>query len=183
MNAPYIFTSERLGFRNWTDADITPMSKMNADPEVMKYFPATQTTEETTAFIQRMRDLYSEKGFCYFAVDRLDTGEFIGFIGLMGKTFEADFTPCTDIGWRLSRKHWGIGFATEGAKRCLDFALGTLGLNKVVSMCPIINTPSEAVMKKIGMQKVKTFEHPLLENDERLRTCLLYSVDSGDTAL
>ena len=155
-------------------ADLPAMAAINSDPAVMEYFPSIPTEEQTMEFIKRMQAHYEEKGFCYFAVERLDTKELAGFIGLMEKTFESDFTPCVDIGWRLGQKHWGQGFATEGAKRCLEYAFEVAGLEEVVAICPQINLPSEAVMKKTGMQKIKTFEHPLLKDDERLRPCLLY---------
>jgi RimJ/RimL family protein N-acetyltransferase len=101
---------------------------------------------------------------------------FIGFIGLSEKSFEAVFTPCIDIGWRLSTEEWNKGYATEGAKRCLEYANEVLKLEKIVSIAPKINLKSEQVMKKIGMEKVMEFVHPLLINDERLRDCVLYQI-------
>lgn len=179
----YLFTSARLGFRNWNETDIVPMAAINADPLVMEFFPAVKTYEETAAFVLRMQQQYAEKGYCYFAVDRLDSHTFIGFIGLSWQTFEADFTPCADIGWRLARAEWGKGYATEGARRCLEYAFNKLKLNSVLSMAPKLNARSEEVMKKIGMQKLKDFTHPLLLQDERLKTCVLYKIETSATAL
>ncbi len=99
----YLFSSERLGFRNWKTEDAAIMAEINADKEVMEFFPAIQTKDQTLLFIERMQKEFSEKGFCYFAVDHLKTNELIGFIGIHEQTFEADFTPCIDIGWRLKR--------------------------------------------------------------------------------
>lgn len=174
----YLFTSERLGFRNWLDADLPLMGVINSDEEVMQHFPSTQSIEQTQQFIIRMQELFEAKGFCYFAVDRLEDKEFIGFIGLSEQTYEADFTPCIDIGWRISRKYWGNGYATEGAKRVLDYAFDELELDSILSIAPVINAASESVMIKIGMQKVKTFEHSLLTDNEKLRECVLYEVKS-----
>ena len=175
-NYPYLFTSERLGFRAWNTSDIPLMAAINADPAVMEFFPAIQSLQQTEAFIERVHQSITANGFGYFAVDRLDTGAFIGFIGLMEKTFEAAFTPCIDIGWRLSRQHWNNGFATEGAKRCLDYAFNDLHLLKVYCMAPVINKKSEAVMQKIGMRKAGHFNHPLLKGDARLEDCVLYEM-------
>lgn len=172
----YIFKSERLGFRNWLPEDLDRMSEINADPLVMKYFPAIQSAAQTKEFIERMQNQFAEKGFCYFAVDKLENGKFIGFIGISEQTFEADFTPCIDIGWRLSSKEWNKGFATEGAKRCLEYAFNELHLEKLNAICPKVNLPSENVMKKIGMNKIGEFKHPKLLNDERLEDCVLYVV-------
>ena len=112
-----------------------------------------------------------------FAVDKLENGEFIGFIGLSEQTYEADFTPCIDIGWRIKRSEWNKGFATEGAKRCLDYALNDLKIKEIYSVAPKINTKSEHIMKKIGLKKQYEFEHPSLINNERLKICVLYKYD------
>ena len=173
----YLFKSKRLGFRNWQAADIAKMAAINTDSEVMMFFPSTQSTEGTMKFISRMKKQYTEKGYCYFAVDRLEDHEFIGFIGLSEPIYEADFTPCVDIGWRLARKFWSMGYATEGAKKCLAYGFEKLSLKKVVSTAPVINKPSIQVMQKIGMNKVKYFDHPLLPDNKRLRACVLYEIN------
>jgi|APTNR8051073442_1049403.scaffolds.fasta_scaffold05936_3 RimJ/RimL family protein N-acetyltransferase len=170
----YLFTSARLGFRNWLATDLEEMAAINADKAVMEFFPSLTTKEETANFIHRMQKQLADKGFCYFAVETLENHEFIGFIGLSEQTFEAPFTPCVDIGWRLSKKAWNKGFATEGAARCLEFAFQDLDLQKVVAVAPKINIRSERVMEKIGMKKLGEFEHPLLRNCERLKVCVLY---------
>lgn len=175
----YLFQSPRLGFRNWIESDIAPMATISADKEVMKYFPAVATYEQTAAFIKRMQEEFDEKGYCYFAVDELSTNRFIGFIGLSWRTFEADFTPCTDIGWRLSPDVWNKGYATEGAIKCLDYAFDTLRLDKVYAMAPKINVPSQRVMQKAGMIKESEFEHSLLQEHPTLRHCVLYLKSNG----
>lgn len=173
----YLFTSERLGFRNWIDADVDVMSEINMNADVMEFFPALQSREDTQKFIERMQKSFERTGFCYFAVDMLEDAELIGFIGLAEQTFESDFTPCVDIGWRLHPKAWYKGFATEGAKECLDYGFNKLKLEKIVSMAPVINVKSIHVMEKIGMQKVSYFEnHPYLLNDARLKKCVLYEI-------
>ena len=171
----YIFTSDRLGFRNWMKEDIAILSELNADKEVMKYFPATQTKEQTVLFIERMQQEFEEKSYCYFAVETLHNLELIGFIGIHEQTFEADFTPCVDIGWRLKRSAWKQGFASEGAKRVLQYAFNELKLDAIYSIAPEINLPSENVMKKIGMKKLRTFDFSLLK-DNRLKSCVLYQI-------
>jgi RimJ/RimL family protein N-acetyltransferase len=95
------------------------------------------------------------------------------------KYFDADFTPCVDIGWRLTKEAWGKGLATEGAKRCLDYAFEVLNIEKIFAMAPSINIPSENVMKKIGMRKIKNFQHPLLLNCPELRECVLYQISAS----
>ena len=175
-NTKYIFKSERLGFRQWLDSDLAPMNEINSDPLVMEYFPFIPSASETLTFIQKMKVQFNEKGFCYFAVVKLENNEFIGFIGLSQATFESDFTPCIDIGWRLKSSEWNKGFATEGAKACLKFGFEKLKIKSIYSIAPIVNAKSILVMAKIGMVKVKNFMHPLLKDYPKLVECVLYEV-------
>ncbi len=170
----YIFTSERLGFRNWQDSDINKMTAINADERVMEFFPSTRNKSETVAFIEKMKKRYAEYGFCYFAVEILATQEFIGFIGISYQDYDVFFNPSVDIGWRLSPNAWGKGYATEGAKRCLKYAFEELKLEEIVAVAPVINKKSISVMKKAGMKYHSTFEHPILLKDERIKECVLY---------
>lgn len=178
MKDKYIFKSQRLGFRNWTENDLTELSKLNADLEVMEHFPKTLTEKESAGLIRRFQNHYDKNGYNYFATEILDTGEFIGFIGLAYQEYETEFTPATDIGWRLKRSAWGKGYATEGAKRCLEFAFSELGLEKVVSTCTIGNKNSEKVMKKIGMSKKGEFNHPKLKEYPEYEKCIWYELEN-----
>lgn len=150
------------------------MLELNADEEVMEFFPGKPSEEETRVFILRMQHQFMEKGFCYFAVDTLADGEFVGFIGLSEQDFPADFTPCIDIGWRLKRSAWNKGYATEGATACLDFGFQQLGLREIYAIAPQANVRSVVIMEKIGMKKCRTFEHLGLLQHERLKECVLY---------
>jgi RimJ/RimL family protein N-acetyltransferase len=156
------------------------MSAINSDEVVMEFFPGRPTQTDTVAFMSRMQQQYLDRGFCYFAVDRLDNSEFAGFIGLSGQVFQAEFTPCMDIGWRLSQNAWNQGFAAEGAKKCLDFAFNQLVLKGIYSMAPKTSLKSIRVMEKIGMQKLMTFNHPKLINGKHLEECLLYLISTRD---
>jgi RimJ/RimL family protein N-acetyltransferase len=172
----YLFQSERLGFRNWKQSDLKPFQEMNASEDVMQYFPKTLTPTESDKLVERMQHAFEQTGFCYFAVEILKTKEFIGFIGLMKKELEP-FGKMVDIGWRLKPSAWGKGFATEGSKKCLDFAFNDLKLDKIHSIATKVNTPSISVMKKIGMHEIQTFDHHLMLDNERLKTCVLYLVE------
>ena len=178
MNDNYLFTSERLGFRNWVEEDISIMTAINSDPAVMEFFPGIKNYEETRAFVEKMQSQLTNNGYCYFAVERLEDKAFIGFIGLSEQTYEAFFTPSVDVGWRLGKNYWNEGYATEGAKRCLEYAFHELKLLKVVAVAPKLNIRSEQVMIKIGMQKVVDFIHPMLVDDDRLKECVLYEIEN-----
>ena len=178
MTTGYLFTSERLGFRHWQPADLPPYARLNADPQVMEFFPRPYSAEESALQIERFRRMAAIHGYCPYAVDRLDTQELIGFIGFMHTDFPAPFTPCTEIGWRLARDAWGQGFATEGAKACLQYAWENLELEEIYSFTAVVNERSERVMQKIGMAKQGFFEHPKVEKSSVLRPHLLYVIKS-----
>jgi len=158
------------------------MATMNADKDVMEFFPSTQSREKTNDFIKRMQKQLGENGFCYFAVDLLETNEFIGFIGLSKQEYNAGFEmPFVDIGWRLSKSTWNKGYATEGAKRCLEYAVKTLKLTSIYSIATSKNVKSMRVMEKIGMKKHSLFLHPLIADDSILKECVAYKVDMTST--
>jgi RimJ/RimL family protein N-acetyltransferase len=176
MTTQYLFQSERLGFRNWISSDLSALAAMNADPAVMEHFPTTLNINENKAFLERLQNHYEKNSYTYFATEILTTGEFIGFIGLAYQDYKTPFTPATDIGWRLKKAAWGKGYATEGAKKCLEFAFLELGIHKIVSTCTINNNKSEKVMQKIGMTKMGLFKHPKLGDYPDLEECVWYEI-------
>jgi len=175
----YIFKSERLGFRNWSKKDLTQFSEINADSSVMEYFPKLLAVNETSEFIDRLQQHFEKFGYNYFATEILKTGEFIGFIGLAYQDYETDFTPATDIGWRLKKSSWGKGYATEGAKKCLEFGFNKLNLSRIISTCTLNNSKSENVMRKIGMKKIGVFKHPKLKEYPAYEKCICYEINKN----
>jgi RimJ/RimL family protein N-acetyltransferase len=113
--------TDRLLLRPWRPDDRRAFARMNADPDVMEFFVAPLTREESDALVDRIEAGFAEHGFGVWAVEELSTGEFIGFTGLMHQTFEATFTPAFEIGYRLARHSWGKGYATEGAREAVRF--------------------------------------------------------------
>lgn len=174
MASNYLFTSDRLGFRAWKTSDLDALHKIFSNERVMRYFPKTLSKEETAAFIVRMQEMQQAHGHCFFATELKDSGILTGFIGLSIQDFKASFTPLKDIGWRLDPQFWRQGYATEGAGRCMEFAQNTLGWTEVYAIAPEINTPSRGVMEKLGMQKLRSFKHPKLDDHPHLQECLLY---------
>jgi len=170
----YIFESKRLGFRLWLERDYELFSKMNQKETVMRYFDHPLTKEESYALIDRIINHYNEKGYTVWAIEIKETKEFIGFIGLYTAHFESDFTPCVEIGWRLDDQFWNKGYATEGAKEVLKYGTEILGIHDIYSFTSEINLPSIRVMEKIGLKKVKFFEHPNFEENHPLRPHVLY---------
>jgi len=172
----YIIKTPRLGLRNWNASDLDPATLMNADERVMEFFPNIWSGKETANFIKRMQDHYIDHGFCYFAVDLLETKCLIGFIGLSYQTFDSSFTPCIDIGWRLIHGAWGKGYATEGAHACLEYAFSTLKLKEVYAIAPKTNMKSQKVMQKLGMIPFTHFVHPKVDPTSELKNCVAYKI-------
>jgi RimJ/RimL family protein N-acetyltransferase len=169
--------TERLVLRAWRDADLAPFAAMGADPRVMEHLPGVLSREESDAQARRIRAHFEVHGFGRWAVSRLDEpADFIGFVGLMVHTFEAAFTPCIEIGWRLAADHWNRGLATEGARAALSHGFDVLGLREIVSFTVPGNLASRRVMEKIGLAHVAggDFDHPRLPAGHPLRRHVLY---------
>ncbi len=149
---------------------------MNADPKVMEHFPALLSQKESESLMARIALHFVEHGFGFWAVEVPGTVPFIGFIGLGIPRFSAHFTPCVEIGWRLSSEHWGRGYATEGARAALQDGFQRLGLDEIVSFTVPANRRSRRVMEKLGMHSAPQddFDHPLLPQGHPLRRHLLY---------
>jgi len=166
----------RLLIRRWREEDRAPFAALNADPAVMRHFPETLDRAGSDAMIDRMEAHAEKRGLSFWAVEERASGDFVGAIGLLVPGFQAHFTPCVEIGWRLAARHWGKGYASEGAAACLDYGFGTLGLEEIVSFTVPANEPSWKVMRRIGMRRDEAgdFDHPALPEGHPLRRHLLY---------
>lgn len=171
-----MIVTPRLRLRRWRPEDLAPFSALNADAEVMRYFPAPLTEAETAALIDRIEAHFQTHAFGLWAAELIGTTECIGFIGLSVPRFQAHFTPCVEVGWRLAARYWNMGLATEGALAALDYGFETLGLEEIVSFTVVANLPSRRVMEKIGMTHAADddFAHPNLPADHPLSRHVLY---------
>lgn len=179
---PYVICTPRLGLRRWREGDREPFAYLNADSLVMEYFPARLSRLESDAAIDRFEQHHTDQGFGFWAVDWLETGQFVGFVGLAVPRFDAPFTPCVEIGWRLDRAWWGRGIATEAAGACLSYAFTTLGLPEVVSFTATHNERSQRVMEKIGMTYSAPFQHPSIPSGHPLAGHVLYRIRADQFA-
>ena len=169
--------TDRLILREWRESDLEEWVAMNASPEVMKYFPKTLTTEQSTEMFQRLQTRIELQGWGLWAVEVKDTDPFIGFIGLSEQNLGLDWMPCTEIGWRLKESAWGKGYATEGAHAALAFGLERF--ETIYSFTSALNEKSRKVMERIGMRARPdlAFEHPRVD-DLRLKSHIVYSTSS-----
>lgn len=172
----YLFKSERLGFRHLTMDDFDDLLEINTDEEAMRFFPSIYTAEATEKMIQKNLDFYNTIGYGRYAMDLLDSGTFIGFVGSGPITFEFPLELHPEIGWRINKKYWNKGYATEGAKASLDYDFENLGFDKVYSFTAIPNKPSERIMQKLGMKQLSNFLHPRVEKGHELSEHVLYEM-------
>lgn len=171
-------TTARLRLRPWRESDLAPFAAMNADPLVMEHFAAPLTREESDAYARRMMAAIEGRGWGNWALEEIGGEPFVGFAGLSAPSFEAHFTPCTEIGWRLARSAWGRGYATQAARAALAFGFGELGLAEIVSFTALANARSIAVMERLGMRRDGEFDHPRLPAGHRLQRHVLYRLSS-----
>jgi RimJ/RimL family protein N-acetyltransferase len=174
--------TERLLLRGWRDADRAPFAALNADPLVMEHFPGTLARFESDRLVDRVVEHFARHGFGSWAVEAPGVAEFLGFVGLSVPRFEAHFTPCVEIGWRLAREHWGRGFAPEAARAALEFGFERLGLDQIVAFTVPGNLKSRRVMEKLDMRHdpADDFDHPSLAEDHPLRRHVLYRINRAD---
>jgi len=170
--------TERLILREWLESDLEPFIALNQDEKVMEFFPSILSKTETEDFVTRIKKHFADHGFGLYACQLKSTKEFIGFAGFSTPSFEAHFTPCVEIGWRIAEKFWNQGYATEAAKAVLEFGFKNLNLKEIVSFTSEKNLRSISVMKKIGMTQDMSddFLHPKLEASHPLARHVLFRI-------
>ena len=168
--------THRLYLRRWRTTDREPFAALNADLQVMEHFPAPLSREESDALAAQIESHFQQHGFGLWAVEIVNIAPFAGFIGLAVPCFEAHFTPCVEIGWRLAAEYWGRGYATEGARTVLAFGFEQLRLAEIVSFTVPGNLRSRRVMEQLGMTRnpADDFDHPALPAGHPLRRHVLY---------
>ena len=169
-------TTERLILRPWQDADVLAFAAINQDKKVIEFLRGPLSLEECQNFIAKANNHITKHGFGLWAVEVKDTKEMIGFVGLNIPDFESHFTPCVEIGWRLSSQSWGKGYATEAAKVVLEIGFKNFQLKEIVAFTVPQNLRSISVMEKIGMKRdlEGDFFHPKLALDHPLSQHVLY---------
>jgi RimJ/RimL family protein N-acetyltransferase len=173
---PISLTTERLRLRPWRPEDLPHFAALNADPRVMEHFPRVLTEEESNRQAAWVAEHFEKHGFGSWAVEVIGGAEFVGFVGLSIPAFEAHFTPCVEIGWRLAYDHWKHGYATEAARAALACGFQRLGLEEIVAFTVPANHRSIAVMQRLGMTRrpAEDFDHPRLPPGHPLRRHVLY---------
>lgn len=170
--------TKRLILRQWKDEDLTDFFRLNSDPEVMEYLPKILNNEESDNLAKKIIDLITANGWGFWAVETLSDNSFIGFVGLHEPQYDLPVKPCTEIGWRMARKYWGNGYATEAGNASLEFAFNNLQLNEVYSFTSVANMKSQAVMERLQLVNTHSnFDHPSIPDDSQYREHVLYKID------
>ncbi len=179
-----VLTTPRLRLRPFRDADLAPFAAMNDDPHVMENLLARLDRAESDAFAARIREEMRARGFGLWAVEVPAEIPFAGFVGLSVPRFDAAFTPCVEVGWRLTHACWGRGYAPEAARAALAHGFHAAGLEQIVSFTSVVNRASQRVMQKIGMTRdpSEDFDHPSVPPGHRLRRHVLYRIGAADFA-
>lgn len=182
---PAALHTDRLTLRHWQPDDLPAFAALNADTEVMEHFPAPLDREESDALASRLSEHIDAHGWGLWVVEVTagpDSGRFAGFTGLATPGFEATFTPCVEIGWRLARWAWGYGYASEAAGAALAFGFKDLQLDEIVSFTAVPNVRSQSMMRRIGMiwDSTADFDHPKLPNGHPLERHVLYRLGADD---
>ena len=175
--------TDRLLLRRWRGADREPFARLNADAEVMRYFPAPLTRTESDALAGRADALFDTHGYGLWALEQRDTGEFLGFTGLAPMPDGIPGAGGVEVGWRLASSAWGQGFATEAATASLRFGFDTLALAEVNSITAVVNIRSRRVMERLGMRPTGEFDHPRLAVASPLRRHVRYLIERGGTGI
>lgn len=169
-------TTARLKLRHWQPSDLAPFAALNDDPAVMQFLPARLSRDASDAIAGACQAQLAEHGYGLWAVEVRGGQPFIGYVGLNAPSFEAPFTPCMEVLWRLAHGSWGHGYATEAARACLGYAFTVLGVPEVISFTVPGNVRSRGVMLRLGMTQDREgdFEHPRLPQGHALRRHVLY---------
>ena len=182
--ATIILTTTRLVVRSWVDTDRDLFREINADPEVMEFFPFRRTDAEADALRTTINETINRTGLGFYCLELRGTAEPIGFCGLSYPNLPGVFPEGTvEIGWRLARRFWGSGYASEAARALLDLAFTRKGFAEVVSFAVAANERSTAVMRRLGMRPApeRDFDHPRVpDSHPHLKRHVVYVIIRED---
>ena len=164
----------RLVLRRWRESDRAPFAALNADPVTMRYFASVLDRAASDGFGDLIERRFEEQGYGLWALEVTATGEFIGFTGLNPMPDGVPGAGGTEVGWRLARQAWHHGYATEAARAALTVAFDGVGLTGIWSMTAVLNQPSVAVMRRLGLSEVARFDHPRVPEGHPVRPHVAY---------
>jgi RimJ/RimL family protein N-acetyltransferase len=157
----FYIETDRLILRELRISDLDGMFELDSDPEVHKYLGKrpVKTKKESEKILESVLQQYEERGIGRFAVIEKSSGEFIGWSGLRLNTeYNMNgFTKYYDVGYRLLKRYWGNGYATESGKASVNYAFNTMNLPELYATTHIENQASHQALLKIGLTYVEDF--------------------------
>ncbi|MEQ9063304.1 MAG: GNAT family N-acetyltransferase [Vicingaceae bacterium] len=152
------FETKRFIIREIVEADAESLLEMESDPEVLKFIgtPPLKNTDEILKVIRKVRGQYAEFGMGRLAIERKEDGELVGWTGIKYEQHIRTI-PYHDLGYRIKRKYWGKGIATETGKASLEFGFNVLELSVINAGARIDHSASIHVLKKLGMRITEEF--------------------------
>jgi ribosomal-protein-alanine N-acetyltransferase len=175
----HLIETPRLILRPWREADRVPFAEQNADPVVMRLLGGVLSREQSDAYVDRIEAHLAEHGFCKWAVEAPGVSPFVGAVGLSRVRFRASFTPAVEVAWRLARRYWGRGYATEAAQAAIEDGFRRVGLTFIVAMTTLGNGASMRVMQRLGMIRTIEFDHPNYHAGHPLCRHVLYRLEAA----
>src|ERR1044071_2642051 len=172
-------TSKRLKLRPWRADERDAFAALNAEPEMARYL-SPFSRAKSDAMLERIVAHFARHGWDYWALEERQRGIPIGSCGLMHVPFDAFFTPAVEISWRLSSKFQGKGLAKEAARTVLDFAFGSIKLDRVVAFTASGNAPSWGLMERLGMHKIGAFDNAEFPDGHALRVNVVYEIRASE---
>ena len=140
----------RLILRHLRRDDVDAIFDVIGDAETMQYYPRLFERKDAEEWVERNLKRYAEHGNGLYAVVLKSTSEVIGDCGLVQQNVEG--TQLLEVGYHFRRDQWGMGYATEAARACIDYAFRNMDANKVVSLIRPENLPSRRVADRNGMR-------------------------------
>ena len=160
-NMKFCIETERLILRELRPSDLNGMFELDSDPNVHKYLgnKPVKTIEESQKILESFINQYNERGIGRWAAIEKSSGEFIGWTGLRLNTeYNMNgFTEYYDVGYRLIKRFWGKGYATESGNAAVNYAFDTLKIPELYAVTEIGNQASHRALLKIGLTYVEDF--------------------------
>jgi RimJ/RimL family protein N-acetyltransferase len=171
-----VIETGRLILRGWRADDAAAHHAMCNDPRVAAMIGRAPSKADSEAVVQRQNELLARLGYCFWALERRDSGEFIGWCGI--KPGRAPIKGETEIGWSLAADQWGQGLAREAAEATLAWVWAHTDLAEIVAITTPGNARSWGLMERLGMRRCseEDFEHPDLALGDPLRAHILYRI-------
>ena len=157
----FYLETERLILRELRPSDLKGMFELDSDPDVHKYLgnKPVKAIEESQKILESVINQYKVRGIGRWAAIEKSSGEFIGWTGLRLNTeYNMNgFTEYYDVGYRLIKRFWGKGYATESGKVAVNYAFDTLKIPELYAVTEIGNQASHHALLKIGLTYVEDF--------------------------